>query len=59
MSDDEKYIFLNKQDFSQCSWKGEWDQIVDQHGDGVRVLYPAKVKLFLGRSPLNHVCVDG
>ena len=46
MVDDGKYVFLNKEDFSRCSWTE-------------RVLYPTKIKLFLSRSPRIHVLVDG
>jgi hypothetical protein len=56
-SDDGKYIFLNKEDFSRCSWPANWYQVLDQLGDGVKLRFPAKVRLFLSRSPRNHALI--
>ena len=54
-----KYIFLNEEDFAKCSWPEKWDQIPDHVGYGVRILYPVKARLFLGRSPKNHIPIAG
>ena len=58
-SDYGRYILMDEKDFSRCSWPEKWDQILDHLGDGVKICYPVKMRLFLGRSPKNHVLVEG
>lgn len=58
-SNDGKYIFLDKRDFTKCSWASDWDQLVDRLGDGVKPDYPIKFRLFISQSPRNHTLVDG
>ena len=53
------FIFMDKEDFSKCSWPEKWDQVLDHLGDGIRISYPVKMRLFLGRSPKNHTLIEG
>ena len=50
---------MDKEDFSKCSWPEKWDQVLDHLGDGIRISYPVKMRLFLGRSPKNHTLIEG
>lgn len=58
-SGDGKHLMLEKTDFVRCSFPSCWDRLVDQLGDGVRVDFPVKVRLFLTQSPKNHTLTGG
>ena len=47
-------LLLEKQDFSRCSFPSDWDKLIDNLGDGVKVDFPIKARLFISRSPKNH-----
>lgn len=53
-SNDSGHILLEKEDFSRCHFPNQWDMIVDELGDGVKIYFPVKVRLFLSWSPKNH-----
>jgi len=53
------YILLDKDDFSRCKLPENWDVVCDCNGDGVRVKYPFKVRLFLAKSPKTFSLVQG
>lgn len=43
------HILLQK-----CAFPQDWDQLVDKLGDGVKVVFPIKMRPFLSRSQKNH-----
>lgn len=53
------YILLYEVDFSRCKLPEKWDLVCDSNGDGVRVKYPFKVRLFLAKSPKTFALVQG
>ena len=53
-SKDHGYILFEKKDFERCSFPREWDTLVDNLGDGLKIDFPVKVRLFVSRSPKNH-----
>jgi len=53
------YILLCEMDFSRCKLPEKWDLVCDSNGDGVRVKYPFKVRLFLAKSPKTFTLVQG
>lgn len=53
------YILLYEADFSRCKLPENWDLVCDFNGDGVRVKYPFKVRLFLAKSPKTFTLVQG
>ena len=53
-SNDSGHILLEKEDFSRCHFLNQWDMIVEELGDGVKIDFPVKVRLFLSWSPKNH-----
>ena len=53
------YILLDKTDFSGCQLPENWDVVCDCNGDGVRVKYPFKVRLFLAKSPKSFSIIQG
>ena len=58
-SDDGKYTFLAKNDFVRCAFPEDWDQLVDCMGDGVKVTFPIKARIFLSQSPKKHSSING
>ena len=57
--DDGRHIFLEKEDFSRCTMPNEWDQVVDMLGDGVKVSFPIKARLFISQSRKTHTPIAG
>ena len=53
------YILLEKTDFDRCKFPENWDVVCDSNGDGVRVKYPVKVRLFLSKSLKTFSVVQG
>ena len=53
------YILLDKDDFDRCKFLENWDVVCDSNGDGVRVKYPFKVRLFLSKSPKTFSLING
>lgn len=53
------YTLLDCNDFSGCQLPENWDMVCDCNGDGVKVKYPVKVRLFLARSPKTFSITDG
>ena len=40
------FYYKKKKDFGMCKFRVNWDVVCDINGDGVRVKYPFKVRLF-------------
>ena len=53
-SEDGRHLLLEKDDFDRCHLPQQWDQILDRLGNGTRVEFLVKAKLFLSRSPKTH-----
>lgn len=53
-SNHREHILLSKQEFDRCHFPLNWDRLVDSIGDGVKIDFPVKVRLFLSWSPKNH-----
>ena len=58
-SDDGKYTFLAKNDFVRCAFPEDRDQLVNCLGDGVKVTFPIKARIFLSQSPKKHSSING
>lgn len=41
------YILLDRDDFERCNFFENWDRVIDCNGDGVKVKYLFKVRIFL------------
>ena len=53
------YTLLDKDDFKKCDLLENWDRVIDCNGDGVRVKYPFKIRLFLAKSPKTYSIING
>nr|XP_058969958.1 heterochromatin protein 1-like [Pocillopora verrucosa] len=53
------YTLLDKDDFNKCDLPENWDRVIDCNGDGVRVKYPFKIRLFLAKSPKTYSIING
>ncbi|CAB4031576.1 Hypothetical predicted protein, partial [Paramuricea clavata] len=58
-SEDGRHLLLNRDDFSRCKLPPEWDQLLDRLGNGTKVEFPVKAKLFLSQSPKTHKVIGG
>ena len=47
-------LLWEKQEFSRCSFPSDWDKLLDSLGDGVKIDFSVKTRLFILRSPKNH-----
>lgn len=58
-SNDRGHILLNKRDFDHCHFPCNWDRLVpvDSIGDGVKIDFPVKVRLFLSWGAKNHTLI--
>jgi hypothetical protein len=50
---------LEKSDFQICNFPGDWDEIADSIGDGLKIDFPVKVRPFLSWSPKTYILKDG
>lgn len=53
------HTMLEKGDFQRCVFPNEWDQLVDKLGDGVKIEFPVKVRLFISQGPKSHTMTAG
>ena len=51
---DSRCILLESADFQQCRFPDQWKVIIDSIGDGVKIDFSVKVRLFLSWSPITH-----
>lgn len=51
--------FIRKEEFASCRLPENWGAVCDSNGDGVRVKYPFKVRLFLAKFPKTFSVVMG
>jgi hypothetical protein len=58
-SEDGRHLLLNRDDFSRCKLPQDWDQLLDRLGNGTKVEFPVKAKLFLSQSPKTHKVIGG
>lgn len=49
-----KTVEIFKNDFSACSFPDNWDKLFDRIGDGDKIEFPIRIRLFLCKSPKNH-----
>jgi hypothetical protein len=51
---------LEKGDFRRCAFPSVWDQLVDKLGDGIKIEFPVKVRLFnISQGPKSHTMTAG
>lgn len=48
------WTLFESADFHRCKLPENWNYLLNQHGDGVRMMFPVKMRTFLGRSPKNY-----
>ena len=53
-SNDRGHILVTRLDFNRCHFPSNWDRVVDGIGDGVKIDFPVKIRLFLSWGPKNH-----
>lgn len=58
-SEDGRHLLLEKDDFARCHLPQQWDQLLDRLGNGTKVEFPVKAKLFLSCSPKTHQVIGG
>ena len=58
-SNDSGAILLESDEFKRCHFPNEWHMIIDCIGDGVKIYFPVKVRLFLGWSVKTHTLTEG
>ena len=52
-------FFLDRGDFEICNLPEDWERVIDCNGDGVKLKYPFKVRLFLAKSPKTYSVRNG
>lgn len=50
------WIIYSEEDFSKCKLPKSWHCIYGKHGDGVKMMFPVKMRIFLGMSPKGFHC---
>jgi len=50
-SRDGKYMLMGKNDFDDCNWDCDWDTIFNKNLEGSKILFPMKLRIYLGKSP--------
>ena len=53
------HFFLDRGDFERCNLPEDWERVIDCNGDGVKVKYPFKIRLFLAKSQKNFLLEMG
>ncbi|CAB3981177.1 Hypothetical predicted protein [Paramuricea clavata] len=53
------YILFEENDFSKCRLPKYWNCLFDQHGDGIKINFPVKMRHFLARSRKSFVRKGG
>lgn len=56
---EKRYILLDEVDFERFRFLKKCEVVCDSNGDGVRVKYPFKVRLFLSKSPKTFSLING
>ncbi|XP_028418649.1 chromobox protein homolog 8-like [Dendronephthya gigantea] len=49
-AEQKSWTLFEEQDFVNCGLPNNWNCRYDKHGDGVKMLFPVKMRKFLGRS---------
>ena len=55
----ERHILLAHEDFCRCAFPKDWHMLIDRLGDGVKVVFPIKVRLFLCKTRKNYSLCEG
>lgn len=55
---EKNWMIYSQDDFSRCKLPQGWNCIYDKHGDGIRMVFPVKMRTFLGLSPKGFQCRD-
>ena len=58
-SNDSGAIVLERDNFKRCHFPNSWYMTIDRIGDGVKIDFPVKVRLFMGWSPKIHSLTGG
>ena len=53
------HFFLDRGDFEGCNLPEVGERVIDFNGDGVKLKYPFKVRLFLAKSPKTYSVRNG
>ena len=51
---DKNWKMYEEIEFSKCGFPANWNIIVDQHGDGIKLSFPVKMRTFLAISPKTY-----
>ena len=58
-SEDGRHILFGKDDFQRCNFPEQWDQIIDQLGNGIRIAFSMKARTFISLNPKNYKVISG
>lgn len=47
------WTLFEAEDFSCCQLPDKWNYLINHHGDGVQMMFPVKMRMFLAHSPKN------
>lgn len=56
---DKNWAMFQENSFSKCGFPANWNCIVDNHGDGVMMKFPVKMRIFVSRTPKTYQKVQG
>jgi hypothetical protein len=49
------WILLHKEDFEETFFPNNWDNLLDNHGQGTKLHFPVKIRQFISWSPKQHI----
>lgn len=56
---DRNWMIYREEDFSRCKFPSGWNSMYDKHGDGVKIMFPLKMRTFLSLSPKGFCNIGG
>ena len=57
LAKDKNWQLYEENDFSMCKLPSNWNCLFDKHGDGVKIMFPVKMRTFLSPSPKTYQMV--
>ena len=54
-----KHVLFTKDDFERCNLPEQWDQILDQLGNGIKITFPVKARTHISLSPKTYKVISG
>ncbi|CAB4003620.1 Hypothetical predicted protein [Paramuricea clavata] len=58
-TEDGRHILLEKNDFQRCHLPEQWDQILDQLGNGIKIAFPVNARPFISQSTKTYRVICG